>query len=804
MHRALATWSVLSGLLTAAPSAWAGGSVSPSPFATPPAIDDGAIPDAARHRPSMPDGRRHPVEARLIAADATVAPGATTQVGVHLLQDDDWHTYWQSPGDIGLVTEIDWTLPEGVTLAPRTWPVPQRFELEGIVSYGYDHGVLHAFDLTIPADAPAGRLPVEARVSWLVCKQACIPGEADLRTELVVAGETGPGPHAAAFAHWRTRWPSDDPALTVTAAACDAAGPGDDRFAVAFALAGADGAPISRQGVGSFPAFAAIPGHPDRMVNEADVTVAEDGGQLLIGVQGTAFGDAPATDDPGVGGLVQVKVGDHDVRAEIATPMPWGALDAPDPHGPCRVFEDGPVAEPSVAEQDAALAEALGEPAALPAGSPPSAAAATSPLLVLSNLLFAFLGGLLLNIMPCVLPVLALKLYGLVEQADLSDGDKRQAGVVYTLGILMSFWALAGGVLVARAALGGGVGWGFQFQEPAYVAFLAAIVFLFALNLFGVFEVPALGGDKAHALQGKEGPAGYFFTGVFATLVATPCSAPFLGTAIAFAFQASFGMLLVIFTMIGLGLASPFLLVAFVPAAYRLLPTPGPWMESFKQLMGFTLVATAVWLVGVLGSLVGHDRLVGYLAFLTIVALGAWILGRWADVGASTRQKWTALLAASSVVALGGWRFVDLEVLPPETCGPVGEIPVDLDYAAHIPWQDFSPERVAGLAGRTVFLDFTADWCLTCKINEATVLETSAVRDAMAAHRVVPLQGDWTRRDPVLTAWLERFGRAGVPMYVVIPPSGLADAILLPEVITPGLVTDAIERAAAMGPVAGR
>lgn len=770
-------------LWTAALPAHAGGSVSPSPFPDPPPVDAGLIPSTARQRPPMPDSGRHPVEARLLVREATVAPGSTFQLGIHLDQDDGWHTYWLAPGDIGLRTEVAWTLPPGFTVAPRTWPVPQRFEYEGIVSYGYDREVLHGFEVAVAPEVPAGTYPVEASVSWLVCQTSCIPGAATVSHAVVVAGETGPGPHADVFDHWRSRWPADDTAIDVRSAVCDPAGPGDGAFRVAFEVRGADGGPVAREGSATFPAFTPIPGHDDRMVDR--VLVDDAGGVLRIGLDATTFAESsPAAVDPGIGGLLQVRAGGRDVRSEVLTPAPWGPAPTPDPAGPCQVF-------------DRDTAEAAPPPAAAAFPDLPAApTGAVAPTLLALNLAMALLGGLLLNIMPCVLPVLLIKLYGLVEQGGISPAQRQRAGVAYTFGILASFWALAGGVLVARAALGGGVGWGFQFQDPRYVAFLATVVFLFALNLFGVFEVPAPGGSRTDALQDREGLAGYFFTGVFATLVATPCSAPFLGTAIAFAFQASWGLLLLVFTAIGLGLAAPFLLVAFLPAAYRLLPRPGAWMESFKQFLGFTLIATAVWLVGVLGALVGHDSLTGFLAFLTVTGLAAWGLGRWGGIAASTGTKLRALAGAAALMAFGGWRFVDLTLLPPETCGPVGEIPADLDYDREIPWQDFSPERVAALEGRTLFLDFTADWCLTCKANEATVLASATVREAMAAHGVVPMQADWTRRDPVITDWLTRFGRAGVPMYVVVPPEGLAHATVLPEVITPGMVVDAVEAAA--------
>ena len=418
-----------------------------------------------------------------------------------------------------------------------------------------------------------------------------------------------------------------------------------------------------------------------------------------------------------------------------------------------------------------ALAEGAGDAggeqaaAPVPEASPTSTSEQTS---VFSVLGLALLGGHpLLNIMPCVLPVLAPKLYGLIEQQDISAKERQSAGLAYTAGILFCFWLLAAAVFATRSALGIEVGWGFQFQYPPYIAGLATLVFAFGLSLFGVFEIPAFGVDQASNASSKEGPAGYFFTGMFATLVATPCTAPFMGTALAFAFGAPGYMLVLVFTLIGLGLASPFLLIAFVPTLYRFLPRPGAWMEGFKQFLGFTLVATTIWLVGVLSSQIGPDRSNSFLAFLMFVALGCWVFGRWGGLGASGMQQLKAFAAGLVIAIGGGWWFLDLEMAEASQCDDGGVVEV-LDFEHEVPWQAFSEERVAALAGKPIFIDFTADWCLTCKANEKAVINTSPVRTAMKEYGVVPLMADWTRRDPVITEWLQRHGKAGVPFYLVL------------------------------------
>ncbi|MGB0641523.1 MAG: protein-disulfide reductase DsbD family protein, partial [Myxococcota bacterium] len=422
-------------------------------------------------------------------------------------------------------------------------------------------------------------------------------------------------------------------------------------------------------------------------------------------------------------------------------------------------------------------------------------AAPTDDRNMLFMLLLAFLGGVLLNIMPCVLPVLSLKIYSLVEHSDAGAGERKKAGVGYTIGVLASFLALGGTVIVMKSVLGMDLGWGYQFQSPAYVIALATIVFVFGLSLFGVFEVPAFGASKMSQAQNKEGMLGHILTGAFATLLATPCSAPFLGTGMGFAFTLPSWGVLLFFGVAGLGLAAPFLLVAYVPALAKFLPKPGAWMDTFKQFMGFTLVATTVWLVGVLAVQTGADGAMGFLAFLMVVSMGCWIVGRWGGLVASDKSKVISLLVAVSISTLAGWKFLETEYAEEEGCADDAAVQTTLDFSEEVPWQPFSEERIAALAGKTVFVDFTAEWCLSCKANEKGVLSTETVRFSMRDNDVVPLKADWSRRDPEITKWLTRYGRAGVPFYLVIPADRSRDHIPLPEIITTGIVTDAIEQA---------
>ncbi len=749
-----------------------------------PAVDVASLPASAVVRPADVGGTRHPVEARLLVEPGVAVAGSTVRVGVHLQQDEGWHTYWRAPGETGKPTELTWTLPAGVEVAARHWPLPERFEATEIVSYGYDHEVLHIVELTLPADQPAGALPITVDVTWLACKGACIPGEARLATSLVVGSSSVMGPNAPVFAAWAERWPTQPAELKAEVLVCaQPIVPGTPWRTVVDVVA-AEGVAITVPSNTRDGAVVPVFG-PDAGVDAVQIVPTAQGFALQI--DATPYAVPASAEGRLIGALLQLEVeqgGDRRVvRTEVLSDAVWQESGTP------------------VVSGDPRCADAVVVAAAPDAEAPEpevAAVAAWSFGLLAWNLVMALIGGLVLNVMPCVLPVLTLKVYGLVEQGASDARERRRAGLAYTLGILASFWALAFGVWALRFALGETVGWGFQMQYPPYVAAVATVVFLFGLSMFGVFEIPVFGADKAHELSTKEGAHGHFFNGVFATLVATPCSAPFLSTATAFAFSAPTPVLVLVFTFVGLGLALPFLLVAYVPAAYKLLPAPGAWMETFKHILGFTLLATAVWLSGVLFAQIGLERATGFLAFLASASFAAWIFGHFAGVAATTRRQALALLASSLTLAAGWWMFLDLEFAAPETCDD-GEVSTELSFDDGVPWQRFSESRLDALAGRLVFVDFTADWCVSCKVNERTVLETQAVRDAMKHLGVVPLQGDWTRKDPVISRWLAKHGRAGVPLYLVVPADGAAHAVALPEVITPGMVVSALETAAKGG-----
>lgn len=442
-------------------------------------------------------------------------------------------------------------------------------------------------------------------------------------------------------------------------------------------------------------------------------------------------------------------------------------------------------------------------------------------------LLFALLGGLILNVMPCVLPVLSIKVLGLVNQAE--DDAKRiwLHGVAYTVGILVSFAAL-GALIIAAQTSGKMVGWGFQFQNSGFVATLVAVVFAFGLNLFGLFEVSFPGAGSLDQVAAKQhGLSGSFLNGVFATILATPCTAPFLAPALGFALSQPPAILMLMLLVVGFGLALPFLVLAAFPTWSRLLPKPGPWMTTFKKSMGFLLLGTAVWLLDVLSYQVSREGLISFLAFLLVIAFGGWIYGHWGDPMRSARSRWTAMIVALALIGGGAQAMIDLErpapaaAPPPVAAAPTepgddqqeDAKPEEAAAAAavaapqpkiappvvdgEIQWLDFARNDVNAMAkeGKTVFIDFTASWCVTCKVFERTVINTDEMKAKLTKDCVVPVKADYTNEDPNITTWLKRFKRPGVPMYLILPAGKPDEVIKLPDALTASSMLEGLKKA---------
>jgi thiol:disulfide interchange protein DsbD len=709
------------------------------------------------------------VEVELVAERAAVRPGERVLLGLRIRHEPHWHTYWRNPGDSGLATQIEPSGPSGTRFGAVRWPAPVRLWVGPLANYGYEDEIVLPFEAEVPRGLTGARMRIEAAAQWLVCKDVCIPGEARLAIDLPVAADAAAQParssHAPLFDAMAARTP--DAALPLGGGA-HRDGP---RLAIAFpsppggaAIARAEFFPYA-EGVVSAPA-------PQALSKTAagwrlDLELA-DGATL------------PASID----GLLMVDGRPLELQAPVAAgPTPTGT----------------PV---SVAAQPAGLSKAGGSllgglqaplgapgPAALDGTDALGAGAADASLWL--ALLFGVLGGAILNLMPCVFPVVGLKVIGFAQASGDARGARRamrHGAFAFAAGVLVSFWLLAALMLGLRAA-GESVGWGFQLQSPVFVAAMALLFVAVGLNFSGVFEfgmaLTRLGG------MGGSSTAGSFGAGVLAVLVATPCTAPFMGSALGFTLAQSAAFTMAVFTAIGLGMAAPYVVLGLVPGWVRKLPRPGRWMQTLREVLAFPMYATAAWLAWVLVQQAGADAMLRLLFASVAVAVGAWAWGRWMN-GTPRRPAlaWALVgLAALATVALTEPLLDD--ALPPAAtiaapraaAGSQGS----LEWAA---WSDAAVS--AALAdGRTVFVDFTAAWCVSCQANKKLVLEREAVTSAMREQRVVALRADWTQRDPAITAALARHGRNGVPLYLVLRP-GDARPRVLPELLTTAVVLDAI------------
>ena len=676
--------------------------------------------------------RTEHVEAELIAERIAAAPGKPATVGLRLRMDEHWHTYWKNPGDSGLPTKIQWKLPEGWTAGPIAWPHPEGQRVGPLMNYGYSDEAVLLSELTPPAGARPGPVTITGDASWLVCKDICIPEKATLALAFAVAEGEPPADaaHASLFAKARARLPATLAGWTTQSAIAG------NTLAIRYMPPAGTVAPAK---IAFFPYRENFVDHP------APQTLVRDGGGFRLEMK---LAEPVAKDVREVAGVLV---------AESAWP---GA-------GNRRSVE---IAAPVVA----ALPPA--QPPIAPAGNEAGASLALA-------LVFALAGGLLLNLMPCVFPVLGIKVMGFVRHA---HGDARALwiqGAVFSAGVLLSFLVLAGLLLALRAG-GTELGWGFQMQSPAFVTLLAALFLLMALNLFGVFEWGGFAQSMTSSVSAEGRYADAFLAGVLATVVATPCTAPFMGAAVGFTLAQPAAISLAIFAMLGVGMALPVLALSFFPAALKKLPKPGPWMETFKQVMAFPLFATVIWLAWVLGAQAGNDAVLALLAGLLVLAIGAWIHGRWARSEGMARFVFAGLFAAA-----GLW------LAWPGTVTAPNEARAALPRPGEIAWQPWSPERLAELraAGTPVFVDFTAAWCVTCQVNKRVALNRDEVVKALAERGVVALKADWTNNDPRITEALAELGRNALPVYALYAP-GQAQPTLLPEVLTASLVVNEISK----------
>ncbi len=656
---------------------------------------------------------------QLVTARDIIHPGDSLQAGLYFKLDKGWHVYWSNAGDSGEPPRIRWTLPEGITADPMQFPVPQRLPLGPLMDYGYEGEVVFPILLHAADTVKTGPLDLSAKVDWLVCREVCIPGKAELKLLITVADAGTPGKVVAQglIQSWQQRLPQE---LPPNAKASFASTPSGFRVNL-----------LTGQKESSAQFF---PFDQSQIDNPAKQEIKP----LRNGIQ------------------IDLK---KDENLKTALSALHGLVVFPDGRAYDVQFQPGAAAV-ETAESSTGFAQLLRA-----AG-------------------LAFVGGIILNLMPCVFPVLFIKGLALVQSSGEERNRMKLHGLVYTLGILASFWAVVA-VLLALRAGGRQFGWGFQFQSPGFIAVMALLLFFLALSLAGMFEIGLTLTSAGSGLASRQGFAGSFFTGVLAMVVATPCTAPFMGAAIGFALAQSAGVTFAIFTALALGLAAPYLLLSFNPAWTRLLPRPGAWMEVLKQATSVPIFATVIWLVWLFAQSAGANALIGLLGGFLLLAIAGWILGRWPAKG-----------SASVIAVLVGLLAVALPIYAAEKYGSVTDT-VTNATAAKGPsaWEAFTPQLVDQYRaqGKPVLVDFTAKWCLSCQVNERVVLDRDDVQKRLRDSGIALVRADWTRHDETIAQTLAGLGRSGVPTYVLYSGSANEPPKILPEVLTTGIIFDALD-----------
>ncbi len=680
-----------------------------------------------------PDDTSPYSDASLVTEHTSIQPGVPFTVALYIALDPGWHSYWVNPGDAGMATTVEWDLPAGFEAGEIQWPHPTKIDVPPLTSYGYLDEVLLPVEITPAADVVAGTsVTLAGRADWLVCIEICLPAWAEVSVELPVLQHT----------------PQPDPLWTGLFAAARRAMP-----------ARVDGWEFEvRRTAGGFDLRTAAPEGKESVLEGAyffaskEVAVAPSGAQTLSrdGRQYVlSLVESPYLREPlnRLAGVFLAPEG-----------MTW----------------DGAGAVRALAVDEAVVA------AAADSGFRQENADSASPTLLLA-LAFALVGGVLLNLMPCVFPILSIKVLGFIQRAGEDRTRARLHGLTFGVGVILSFLALAAVIVLLRAG-GTRLGWGFQLQSPTFVAAMAALFFAIALNLMGVFEVGTwLAGATGRMAQ----PSGYadsFSSGVLATLVATPCTAPFMGTALGFALTQPSAATLLVFAVLGVGMALPYVVFSMAPRLLRRLPKPGPWMETLRQLLAFPLIGTVIWLTWVFGLQTGMGGAAQLLLALMMLGFAAWIIGRWQGplVSRGKRMSTRAVAVLAMVAAVG--------LMARGTQGEAAS-------GRGLDWEPFSIARVQELraAGRPVFVDFTAAWCITCQVNEQVVLSSSTIRDAFQERDVATLKADWTRFDPAITDALESFGRSGVPLYVLYPSDRDKSALVLPTILSKQVLLAALD-----------
>lgn len=671
--------------------------------------------------------RQPHIVAELVGERTSIAPGETWLMALRLRSDSGWHTYWKNPGDAGSALAISWRLPAGFSTGPLRYPTPEYITVPPLAVYGYHGEVFLLAEVTAPAGLAAGTaVPIGAKAEWVVCEAAeCIAGEAEFSVPLTVSAAAGKGVSDP-------RW---EPVLRRVQAALPRPGPGW----AATAARTADGYTLRIVPPAGWTApldpLRFLPAVPSTLEHAAPQRLARDGDAWTLALTRSPYAERAADTLDGV--LV--------LPAALRDAVPGGAI-------ALRV--------PVTAAPALAAAGTTGAPG----------------LSLVVALGLALVGGLLLNLMPCVFPVVSLKA---LHFAKLGESGRRRAwhhGLAFLGGVVATCWALVGILLALRSA-GTTLGWGFQLQSPLVVTALVVLLVVLALNLLGVFEI-GLALTRVRQPE-SEGLWGAFGTGALTTIVATPCTAPFMGVALGWALAAPATHAVLVFTALALGIALPYLLLAASPALIARLPRPGAWMETFRQAIAFPLLATAAWLVWVLAQQTGVDAVLRVLLALVLIAVACWIVGRWPAFDVTPRMR--GVTRGGALLFLAGGLALAWPV--PVTAAGEGTA-----------WETWTPARVAErrAEGKAVFVDFTAAWCLSCKVNERVALQTDAVVARFRDLGVATLKADWTTRDSTIAAALADHGRSGVPLYLLYPADPAQAPVVLPALLTPAIVLDAL------------
>jgi thiol:disulfide interchange protein DsbD len=717
------------------------------------------------------EGSSH-VQVELFQEEETIQPNHPFWIALHLNLEEGWHVYWKNPGDAGIPLKVEWNLPEGFEAGPLQWPFPEKFTVADMVGFGYNGDVILLSQITPPAKLdPNGKISLKVQVKWLVCSAlTCQPGSASATLPLTISSDS-PRPRAeftAVFEQARSKIPRTHVEVKT----------------------------IRKQGIvqlevpqetsdsqeGSIRDAYFFPEQKDVIDHSIEPTVApstENSNRYLVNLKGS---DEIGAKSPNLKGVLVL-------HTKKGTKESVQAIDIDSP-----IEEEG-------ANDTLSLLDSFNSSSTLSIGSGAIASRSSSSLTFQGGLslalVFAFIGGMILNLMPCVLPVVSFKVMSFIKMAGQSRSLTLKHGLMFSLGVILSFWILASIMLMLRT-YGQAVGWGFQLQEPLFVVILASVLFIFSLSLFGLFEwgmffASWAGQTQSDTAQKSSGYTGSFLSGVLATAVATPCTGPFLGSAVGFAVTLPIFQSLLIFTSLGFGMCFPYLLLAAFPSFLRFMPKPGPWMETFKQLMGFLLLATVLWLLWVFSAQTDAFSLVCLLAGFLCFAIGGWIYGR-GCTPLSTRKK--RMFACSFVLLFA---FIGCKtILLPRASWYHQERGASFRSSENewVGWEDFSPERVVQLRqeGKPILIDFTAKWCLICQANHL-VLNSENVQKQLDLSGVVRMKADWTKNDPVITEALSKFGRNSVPLYVLYGANEQQEPIILPQVLTADVVLEHLNTA---------